>query len=211
VGPYSLNAQVPYDALRLNDALAEEAGFVLPNFSSANALMTFFNSWEPELIEKVRRENRMSLPSQISDARSFLTYLDPMRIKEVFPDSSAYDRLSTLRERLINYVLTEPDAKELLRWAFERWLVSVAADDPSEFGRILKEFRIPTGPQAIFARRFMPALGLGDLALRVPLAVGPQSYSILEIENKVHDPFPGPPPPHRNKWDSRRLDHDLKP
>lgn len=209
--PYSLNAQVPFTALRLNDELAREEGFVVPNFSSPNGLLAFFRNWEPVLLEKLFRQNRMSLPSGVDSVEKFLVFLDPQKIKEVFPDQSAFNRLAILRESLSRFALTESDARGLLHWAFERWLVSVAVSDQLQFGRILEEFSLAAGPQAVFTKKFLPQLGMPDLALRLPLAVGPQSYSILRIENLAYDPFPERGVFRQKAWDSRRLDHDSKP
>lgn len=210
-GPYYLNAQQPFTAYRLGDDLARKEAFVVPNFSNVNALLTFLNSWEPQLIEKLRRQNRMSLPFEIKDAKQFLQYLDPTRIDEVFPDNSAYDRLALAREALGKYVLTEPDARALLLWAFERWLAHVSLMDPVEFGRLQTEFNIPAGAQAVFTKKFLKELGLPDLSVRVPLAVGPRDFSIVRIENVMYNPFPDYTARRQKPWDSRRLDHDSKP
>ncbi len=57
--PYSLNAQVPFDALRLNNELAEDAGFVVPSFENQIELIRFFYEWEPELIPTLLQHNRI--------------------------------------------------------------------------------------------------------------------------------------------------------
>ncbi len=210
-GPVSLNAQVPYQALRLNTELAETEGYVLPDFKNPIELLSFFRNWEPETLNRFLTENLMSVPTRVNDVDKLLAYLDPVRVQQVFPDHSAFQRLATLRERLHRYVLTESDARALLLWSFERWLTSVAATDVKEFNRLTKELSLDAGTQSVFARKFLPVLNLPELSLRVPLAVGPQYYSILRVENVAYKPFSEFETERQKPWDSRRLDHQSKP
>lgn len=209
--PVSLNSRVPFDAIVLKNELARQAGFVSPNFDNSNALIHFFAIWEPEQIEILFNQNRLALPNAVNSVSKFLEFLDPRRIRTFFPDDSAYERLAVLRERLSSYVLTEADAGDFLRFAFVRNLTKTALDNPVEFARIKQEFGLPSGVQAVFARRFSKDLGLDQFALRIPKAVGPQSYTIVRMENQAYRPFPDYGNRRQPPWDSRRLDHDSKP
>jgi len=211
IAPYSLNAQIPHSALRLRDDFATENGFVLPEFSNAIELLSFFREWEPGWLEPLKQQSRYSLPHGIKTVDQFLSYLSPDRIQQVFPDASAYTRLALLRERLHRYVLSESDARRLLLWAFERYLLFQATENPAHFRHLQTEFRLPAGPQNIYAREFLTALGLPRLSLRVPLSVPSAAYSVLRIEPMAYNPFPDYGFKAQPRWDSRRLDHNSKP
>jgi hypothetical protein len=209
--PALFDAQIPYDSILLQDKFARDEGFVLPDFSNANSLIQFFAHWEPELIRQLWQQNRFSLPKAVDSPEKFVTFLDPQRIRTIFPESSAHDRLELLRENLHRYFLTPEDSENLLRGAFERWLSRIAIEDPQEFKRIQYEFKLNGGAQSVYARGFLTDLALNDLTLRIPKAVAPQSYQILRMEDLAYRTFPEyrlkrPPP-----WNTRRLDHDSKP
>lgn len=201
--PHAIEAQLPYTAVVLNDPSLARMGFVLPHFSSPKALIKFFYDWEPELIETLLRQNRMSLPSKVNTAEQFVAYLDSSRIASVFPARTAFQSLSILREALASYVFTEADAKDVLLWAFERWLTLVASNDPEKFMKLQKEFASAVGAQHLFAREFLQQMDLPMFSLRIPVAVGPESYSILRGDGPAHSrPY---------QADLRRINHDSKP
>ncbi len=194
-GSHSIEAQLPFNAVSLERRLAAEAGFALPHFADAKDLIKFFSMWEPERVEALLRENRMSLPREVDTLHKFISYVDSSRIEIL--------RLAVLREALANYFFTEADAKELLLWAFERWLTSVAVNDPEQFARHQRTFTLAPGAHRLFSKEFLPQLHLPLFNLRVPVAVGPASYFILMGDNQARSrPYPA---------DVSRLDHNSKP
>jgi len=208
--PFSLNTQITHDAYRLNDTLAAEEGFFVPNFSNVLSLLRFFADWEPDLLDQVFKQSRLSLPLEIDTLEKFWSYLEPTRVKQVFPDTRAYEQLATLREHLHRFVLTQSDLRLFVLWAFERYATLVSADQ-DDFNRLRHEFSLTAGVQKVMAVNFKEFLGMGDLVLRVPLAVGPQSYTILRVEERAYSPSLDRNFTPQSPRDSRRLDHDSKP
>ena len=145
----------------------------------------------------------MSLPSKVNTAEQFVAYLDSSRIASVFPARTAFQSLSVLREALASYMFTEADATDVLLWAFERWLTLVASNDPEKFMKLQKEFASAAGAQHHFVREFLQQMDLPMFSLRIPVAVGPESYSILRSDGLAHSrPY---------QPDLRRINHDSKP
>jgi hypothetical protein len=202
-GQHSFEAQLPVETLLLKPEVAAAEGFVLPHFSDAKALIQFFKDWEPEQLERLLDANRMSLPSYVNTTNELISYLESKQINSVFPAHTAYQRLSALREALANYLFTEADAKDLLLWAFERWLIFVATNSPEKFASYQDVFKEAQGANRLFSRDFLKQLDFPMFNLRVPVAVGPESYSFLP---NYHTASPKPPGPDR-----RRIDHDSKP
>lgn len=210
-GPHYINARVHQDALRLNDEMARDEGFFVPNFSNPLSLLNFFEQWLPGSVEQIFLQARFSLPPTVDSLETFRLYLDPVRVNQIYPDDKAYDRLALLRTKLYLFVLTEPDMQAFLRSAFLHYALHLAATDEGSFRDLKFEMDFPAGAQNVFNNRFLPFLNFADLALRVPLAVGPQSYSVLRIEPHAYRPFPDYANPRQRPWDSRRLDHNSKP
>lgn len=209
--PYVLNHQHPEFALRLEDRFAEEEGFVLPYFSNPKELISFFAKWDPLLLNDLVRENRFSLPNAIKTGKDLIPYLNQVPEELIFPEHSSYSRLSSLRQALYQYILTESDARELLTWAFERFLLFKAESDPSHFPRLLRELSLAAGTQNVFTNEFLPYLGLGQLSLRIPLSVPKEDYSLLRMENADYNPFPDLSTSDKAKLSPHRLDRKATP
>lgn len=209
---FNLNGRSTQTALRLDPQFAAQNGFVAPVFANAIELIQFFRMWDPEKTEELMRINRYSLPLAINTFQKFSQYLDPARIEDVFPKGNLFRSMAPLRESLHNYVFSVQDATDLLRRAFIHFIVWRHLEDPQGGLRDLQyEWKLAGGTQNIFSKQFRQWLGLPHLAVRIPIAVPPNLFSILRIESLPYKPFRDLYLFNQSPWDSRRLDKSLMP
>jgi hypothetical protein len=195
----------------LRDDVARTQGFVVPHFDNVESLIAFFATWDIEALDQVVRHNRMSFPFAVKTGRDMINYFqtNTIGVDQIFPPE-APEKLSVLREKLKDYVLTDDDARTFMREAFQLYTITIARTQPAHYSRLVSASqghdKIAQGDQ-IF-RKFFEFMELPGLDLRVPVAAKASDYSI-EREAPVNHDFREP----FNSLNSfkRRVDHNGKP
>lgn len=209
-GPYNLGSFVPKTAVRLKKEFAEENGFYVPAFENIMSLMNFMGEWEPQAMTDQLRFMQFSLPSGITTVKQLRKHFTPDKIGFYFPKKDLYARGALLRGHLRNFVLNAADGETFYRAAFRRFL-TVASRYEFRISDLNQVWERPGGAQQIWNGPFMEFLGFSGVSFRVPSSVPPTQYTIIRKE-----PHPARAPDYSGQerqmpWDSRRLDHNLKP
>jgi hypothetical protein len=198
-------------AIYLRDDVARTQGFVVPHFDNIESVMAFFATWDSEALDRLVRYNRMSLPFSVKTGHDLLDYFEfgAIGMDQVFPPGVP-EKLSVLRERLKDYVLTEQDAHVFVREAFQLYAASLALTKPASYSRLTSALRSHETilPGDRLFREFFAFIGIPGLDVRVPVAARASDYSIEREAPKTQgfrEPFHG-----LNSF-QRRVDHNSKP
>lgn len=169
------------DKLSLDDTLADESGFIIPNLVNPMDYFDFFDLWDPALGEQVFELNRAHLPRQFSSYAEFRHALDNENVGDYFPPHLVNERLAPFHRHLNRYILSVPDARIFLATAFLRWAFYLHSLAPEEaFGLLENSINQKAPLLSIIERRVFPFLFMPKgMTLRLPLGVNPADYSII--------------------------------
>ncbi|MBX3022222.1 MAG: hypothetical protein KF799_11160 [Bdellovibrionales bacterium] len=208
-GTYNLGSMISRNSIRLDDSFARANGFYLPELNGTLDLIKLLEKWAPEALEEQLHSMRFDLPEKVKTVAQMRRYLTPNRVSAVFPELELFKNAGVLRRALKGFVLNDEDGKTFLRAAFLRFLEEESKDTYA-FNDLMGSWDKPGGAQRIFGAEFLEFLGWSGVQFRVPISVAATDYSV--VRKQAH-PNRGPRygQERQKPWDSRRLDHGLKP
>lgn len=176
--------------LYLNREIAQQDGFMMPEFQIPEELISFFGAWDIEALDQLLRENQMSFPSSVSSGRKMLEYF---KHSGVYPDQvftpDRPEKMRALKEKLNEYVLTEEDGLTLLRESFRLYVLHLAEKRPADYTRITGELFVKLTPKTL--NDFFNFLEWPNITLRVPVAVRETDYTLVR-QRPPSQSFKGP-------------------
>lgn len=198
-------------AIYLRDDVAQSQGFVMPHFDNVESLIAFFEVWDIEALDEVVRANRMAFPFTVKTGRQMLNYFQTnvIGLDQVFPPQ-APERLSVLREKLKDYVLSEEDARTFFREAFHLYTIHLAQTQPTSYAHLasaLRDKKTMASGDRLF-RKFFEFIEIPDLDLRIPVAATAADYT---IERRMRTGYDFRTPIRVLNPFQHRVDHDSKP
>jgi hypothetical protein len=198
-------------AIYLRDDVAQAQGFVVPHFDNVESLIAFFEIWDIQALDEVVRANRMSFPFTVKTGRQMLDYFqtNAIDIDQIFPPQ-APEKLSVLREKLKDYILTDEDARTFIREAFYLYTIVLARTQPTSCAHLasaLRDKKKMASGDRLF-RKFFEFIEIPGLDLRMPVAASASDYTI-EPEASAEYGF-RPPLSGLNSF-QRRVDHNSQP
>lgn len=202
--PHTFGQLVTTDQQSLRPEVADREGFVLPDFSDALALMSFFDVWDPQANVSLFRASRMRISESVETYEDFRGYVTVENERQVFGENSVSESLAVLRARLINYVLTPEDAKTLLRDAFYRWLCYLDQNDRDKLKSVIQDWNREGAAPTTIATGLLPWLGMGSgLQVRVPMGVSPAEYYLIRAEQPARIGHGSRFSPSSRSWPAR--------
>lgn len=167
------------ESISLDPSVAQQSGFILPDFKDALDLFMFFDRWDPQVSEEVFQRNQGRLPfASYAELRHELSYSNPL---VYFPHSQAREQLAPFFSRLRHYMLTTNDAREFFLRSFRHWAFYLYEIQPQETKLLLTEaLAEPIKGRSLIIGRLLPFLNMaGGLTLHLPLGAAPSEYETV--------------------------------